>query len=175
MNALAATAGAFALGIPVRTAARALATVTPVQGRQVVHKLPSGATLIDDTYNANPASVTAAMDSLATRAGHRILVLGQLAELGEQSEAAHREIGQWIGKSAIDSFLATGERMQVAVETCNAIDRKGQWFANKAQLIENLRAQLGATSCVLVKGSRSSAMEEVVHALLPHRQTQGGH
>lgn len=173
MNALAATAGAMALGVPLTTSAQALARFEPVQGRQRAITLANGALIIDDTYNANPASVRAAIDVLLTRKGKRVLVLGQLAELGQHSEALHREIGQIVGRSAVDRFFATGERMRVAVDACNALAAKGQWFETKAALAQALRAQLTAETVVLVKGSRSSAMEDVVAALAPDTTTRG--
>jgi UDP-N-acetylmuramoyl-tripeptide--D-alanyl-D-alanine ligase len=175
MNALAATAGALALGVPVNTSARALAQFAPVQGRQVEYTLASGAIVIDDTYNANPASVQAAMDSLGTRVGSRVLVLGQLAELGTHSEELHAQIGQWVAHSSIETLLATGERMRAAVSACNAISQKAQWFEDKEKLTAALRPMLKAHTCVLIKGSRSSAMEQVVQALAPQSQKQGVH
>jgi UDP-N-acetylmuramoyl-tripeptide--D-alanyl-D-alanine ligase len=169
MNALAAAAAAHALDIPLATITHGLQQFRGIPGRQAVRVGLRGARVIDDTYNANPASMRAGIDALAALPGKRILVLGQMAELGAESESLHREVGEAAKASGIERVFATGERMKAAVETCGAT---AQWFATKSQLIDALCMELAPHVSVLVKGSRSSEMEDVVNAILDP-QTQG--
>jgi UDP-N-acetylmuramoyl-tripeptide--D-alanyl-D-alanine ligase len=163
MNALAACAAVMEVGVPLAEAARGLAHYTPMSGRQTMRRGRNGATIIDDTYNANFASIQAGMDTLRLASGTRIVALGQMAELGAQSETQHKAVGEAFKASGLDALYATGERMRVAVEVAGP---RARWFATKAELIAALLPQLAPQVSVLVKGSRSSAMEEVVVALV---------
>ena len=126
-----------------------------------IDKLASnGLRVIDDSYNANPTSVCAAIDILAGFAGRRVLVLGDIGELGEWAEQGHRQVGQHaIGK--VDALYAVGPLMAHAVAEFGTA---GRHFSDQASLIAALQGEQGDTT-VLIKGSRSAAMEKVVAAL----------
>jgi UDP-N-acetylmuramoyl-tripeptide--D-alanyl-D-alanine ligase len=162
INALAACAAALEVGVSLSTVARGLSNYAPMAGRQTIRLGRHGATIIDDTYNANFASIQAGMDTLALRSGTRIVALGQMAELGEHSEAMHRAVGEAFLASGLDELYATGDRMRVAVE---AGGTRARWFATKPELAAALLPKLAPQVSVLVKGSRASAMEDVVAAL----------
>ena len=154
-NALAASALAHAIGVPLATIAQGLGAAPPVKGRLVRHALPGGWTLIDDSYNANPGSTAAAIDTLAelTREQHSSeawLVLGDMRELGASAAALHAQA----------SALAFGDG--------------AQHFANQQELVAALAAQVHPGVTVLVKGSRGSAMDQVVRALLDGAGSNGG-
>jgi UDP-N-acetylmuramoyl-tripeptide--D-alanyl-D-alanine ligase len=171
MNALAACAGGIALGVPLPTIVHALTKFAAVAGRQKVIQGRAGSIIIDDTYNANPASMRAAVESLVTTSGRRILVLGPMAELGVDSEALHAQIGALIGASGIETFFATGDPMRAATLRCDEISNgKARWFASKTSLVEALLPMLQEGVTVLIKGSRSSAMEEVVRILVQSQE-----
>ena len=159
-NALAAAAAAHALGLPLVAVKQGLETLLPVKGRAVAQLALSGARVIDDSYNANPASMCAAIDILAGFNGRKVLALGDIGELGEWSEQGHREVGEY-AKNKVDALYAVGPQMQYAVQVFGANARH---FADQAALIEALRAESGDVS-ILIKGSRSAAMEKVVAAL----------
>ena len=161
-NALAAAAAAYAAGLPVAMIAARLADVKPAGGRLRPVSLAGGIVLIDDSYNANPASVKAAVDVLAARAGRRVLVLGAMAELGPQSEALHAEVGRYAADQGIDVLWATGSHCRSAVD---AFGEDGRFFEDREALIAELRLFLAAGDAVLVKGSRSAGMDAVVAAL----------
>ncbi len=162
MNALAAAAGALALGVPLPTVAEGLRAFRGVAGRQAIVPGLHGSTVIDDTYNANPASMQAAIETLCGYAARKIIVLGQMAELGAGSEALHRQVGASIAASDIDLFFGLGARMRAGVE---AAGTKARWFESKAALIVHLKQELGKGVVVLVKGAHSMTMEEVVAAI----------
>ena len=132
----------------------------PDKGRAVAQLASNGVRVIDDSYNANPASICAAIDILAGFSGRTVLVLGDMGELGEWAEQGHREVGSYaVGK--VDALYAVGPLMAHAVSEFG-ID--GRHFAEQARLIEALRHEQGDTT-ILIKGSRSAAMEKVVAAL----------
>jgi UDP-N-acetylmuramoyl-tripeptide--D-alanyl-D-alanine ligase len=162
LNACAAAAIAVALGIPSTQIAQGLAAAHPVGGRLQAVKSTSGAVLFDDTYNANPVSVQAAAEFLATQAGNRWLVLGDMAELGGDAELLHAHTGRVIREAGIKNLLATGPLSRSAVE---AFGSGGQWFETVAELADELQTSIGDGDVVLVKGSRSMGMERVVRAL----------
>jgi murE/murF fusion protein len=124
--------------------------------------LGNGAILLDDTYNANPDSVRAAIDVLQAIPGRRALVLGRMGEVGEQGPAFHREVGAYAGSRGIDLLATLGPE---AAEAALAFGRSAQACDDIETVIEWARgiAQPGTT--LLVKGSRSARMERVVHAL----------
>jgi UDP-N-acetylmuramoyl-tripeptide--D-alanyl-D-alanine ligase len=168
-NAMAAAAAAHALGVSLEGIAAGLRTVMPVKGRTVPHLASNGLRVIDDSYNANPTSVCAAIDILASFGGRTVLVLGDIGELGDWAEQGHREVGEYaIGK--VSALYAVGPLMAHAVK---AFGSRGRHFADQAGLIEALRAEAPSTTTILIKGSRSAAMENIVAALCgPGGETQ---
>ena len=161
-NALAATAAAIAVGVAPADIAAGLAAFRPVSGRGVRHALASSALLVDDSYNANPDSVRAAIDLLATLPAPRTLVLGDMGEVGAQGPAFHREVGAYAAARGIDALLALGE---AARDSAAAFGPRARHF----DAIEPLLAaahDAAAAGTVLVKGSRFMRMERVVQALL---------
>ncbi len=164
-NALAAAAAAASAGASLRHICTGLASVRPVPGRLQLKQAESGAWIIDDSYNANPSSVRSGIEVLATLAGARWLVLGDMAELGAFAESAHIEIGEFARAQGIERLYATGPLAALAVERFGAGAR---WFPEAGALAEALRAALreaGPAVVVLVKGSRINRLERVVAAL----------
>lgn len=162
MNALAAAALALALDLSLEAIRRGLAGMQGVAGRLARRAAFNGAQLIDDSYNANPASMRAAIDVLAACAAPRILVVGDMGELGANAMPLHREIGAYARSAGIDALYATGPLSLATVEGFGA---GAQHFADCAALAAALRKVLTVESTVLVKGSRSARMERVVEAL----------
>jgi UDP-N-acetylmuramoyl-tripeptide--D-alanyl-D-alanine ligase len=161
-NALAAAAIALALEVPLDTIVEGLEQVPGVAGRLQFERIPGGWTLIDDSYNANPGSVGAAIDTLALADGERWLVLGDMAELGENAAALHAGIGERAHQRGIDRLFAVGPLSAAAIK---AFGERGEHFADKAALTAALKQHLhGGVTC-LIKGSRSSGMDQVVAAL----------
>ena len=171
INALAATACALASGVSVDKIAEGLAAFEPVKGRSMAIELRRAAgrtlTLIDDTYNANPDSVRAAIDVLAALPGPRLLVLGDMGEVGNQSKAFHAEIGAWARECDIDTLLALGDATvhSVAAFADGRTRRLGRHFDDIEALNAAVAAQLSDAASVLVKGSRFMRMERVVQAV----------
>ena len=130
------------------------------QQRRAVEQM-GGVTLLDDSYNANPASICAAIDVLASFAGRTILVLGDMGELGEWAEQGHRDVGAYAA-GKVDTLYAVGPLMAHAVA---AFGQGARHFPDQASLIESLRAEQGSGTTILIKGSRSAAMDKVVDAL----------
>jgi UDP-N-acetylmuramoyl-tripeptide--D-alanyl-D-alanine ligase len=161
-NALAATAACLAIGVPVAAIAAGLAAFAPVKGRGVRLSTASGAALIDDTYNANPDSMRAAIDVLASYPAPRLLVIGDMGEVGAQGPAFHREIGAYARSRGIESLLATGD---LAREAVAAFGQGAMHFADIDALIAAARAAAAPGATLLVKGSRFMRMERVVQAL----------
>jgi UDP-N-acetylmuramoyl-tripeptide--D-alanyl-D-alanine ligase len=165
-NALAAAACATAAGADMDQIAVGLAAVLPVSGRLNSIELAPDLTLIDDTYNANPDSFRAGIDVLSTSAGYRILVMGDMAELGDQSQDLHRQIGEYALQAGIDRVFTAGTWSAVAADACN-----GTHYNNTELLIEALKEALDRArkeqgkTVVLVKGSRSSRMDQVITIL----------
>ncbi|MEO7062268.1 MAG: UDP-N-acetylmuramoyl-tripeptide--D-alanyl-D-alanine ligase [Dokdonella sp.] len=171
MNALAASAVAVALGVPLATIKVGLEEAPTVAGRLLRTLHASGAVVIDDSYNANPGSFAAAIATLAAEPGERVLVMGDMAELGADAERQHADIGALAKRSGIRRLRAVGPLSAAAVR---AFGGGAEHYADQAQLIEALRAELRAGVVLLVKGSRSSAMDRVVDALLGRECSQGG-
>ncbi len=163
MNALAAAAAALAMGVELESIRSGLQSVAPAPGRLEQKRGIGGARIIDDSYNANPASLGAALKVLAAAAGERLLVMGDMAELGEDALRLHRQIGCMARDQGIQRLYATGDLSRAAVE---AFGPGGRHFDNREQLIAALRGELDAATTLLVKGSRSMRMERVVDALL---------
>jgi len=162
LNACAAAAIAFALGIDEDQIKSGLEAVRPVGGRLQPVRSNSGAILYDDSYNANPVSVQAAAEFLAAQEGTSWLVLGDMAELGGDSELLHAHTGWVIREAGITNLLATGPLSQKSVES---FGKGGRWFESINALIDELRASISEGDAVLIKGSRSMRMERVVGAL----------
>lgn len=162
MNALAAAAVAHALGLDVATIAAGLARVSPVSGRLQAHTLPGGVSLINDAYNANPASLLAAIDVLAASAPPRHLVLGDMAEIGAGAARAHSDAGEAARARGIEWLWGCGPLSRHAVE---AFGDGARHFDEPLALAGELASVLGDHGTVLVKGSRSAGMERVVHQL----------
>lgn len=158
-NALAAIASAIAAGAPLETAVRALAGFSPVAGRMQHKRMSDGTLLIDDTYNANPDSVRAAIDVLARIAGTRVLVLGDMGEVGDNGPAMHVEVGNYAREHGLDAFITLGEASRAAAA---AFGSGAHACASVDEVVAALRGL--RPSCVLVKGSRFMRMERVVTA-----------
>jgi len=160
-NALAAAAAAHALGVSLPGIVAGLEAVQTVKGRAVAQLAINGIRVIDDTYNANPASICAAVDILAGFSGRTVLVLGDIGELGEWAEQGHREVGAYAADK-VSALYAVGPMMVHAV---NAFGLHARHFATQADLIEALGAEQDTDTTILIKGSRSAAMENIVAAL----------
>jgi UDP-N-acetylmuramoyl-tripeptide--D-alanyl-D-alanine ligase len=165
-NALAAAAAAWASGVSLPTIAEGLAAVMPVNGRLQKKTSASGALLIDDTYNANPDSVRAAIDVLKALPSPRVLVLGDMGEVGSQGPAFHREIGAYAKSSGIDVLLGIGELARDAVI---AFGTGSDYAIALDQLLGLLREHDKPGASILVKGSRFMKMERVTAALSGRR------
>jgi len=166
-NALAAAACACAAGIPVQTIAKGLSRFRPDVGRLQVKQARDGATVVDDSYNANPDSVRAAIDVLASCPGPTVLVLGDMGEVGSRGVEFHREVGAYARDKGISRLLALGEATRHAVAA----------FGSGAQHFQHLEDLVAAVSgrTVLVKGSRFMKMERVVAALTGAAAAAGSH
>jgi UDP-N-acetylmuramoyl-tripeptide--D-alanyl-D-alanine ligase len=144
----------------------------PVPGRLVFKRAPSGAWIIDDSYNANPSSVQAAIEVLATLEGRRWLVFADMGELGDYATESHRQVGIQARTAGIERLFATGTEAQLAVESFGA---GASWFADTTQLAAALTAELSRVQSgfspaevrMLIKGSRFNRLERVVAALVP--------
>jgi UDP-N-acetylmuramoyl-tripeptide--D-alanyl-D-alanine ligase len=167
LNALAATSIALALQVPLMTIEKALKGFGGVAGRLQRKQALQGATLIDDTYNANPASMHAALEVLAQAAGKRIFVLGDMGELGADAVQFHREIGIAAHELGIEQLLALGV---LSAEAVRGFGAGAQHFTNIEALNAALNKELDAQTTVLVKGSRFMKMERVVQFCALHKE-----
>lgn len=171
-NALAATAMALACDIGIDTIAEGLRDMRPVAGRLVRHQLDNGGWLIDDSYNANPASLAAAVDTLAAMAGESWLVLGDMRELGADAEALHAEAGRHAKAAGIARLYTLGP---LSAHASQAFGAGGRHFDSHEALAGAVRSGMHAMVRVLVKGSRGSAMDRVVAMLLAADHGKTGH
>ncbi|MFG3340868.1 UDP-N-acetylmuramoyl-tripeptide--D-alanyl-D-alanine ligase [Glycomyces sp. NPDC048151] len=187
LNAAAAVAAGLAAGVPLDAAAAALADASLSKGRMELRDLPSGITLLDDSYNANPDSGRAALDALASfEGGRRIAVLGDMAELGDASEAEHVALGRYAGAKAdmvlavggLSQLIAAGARQhaEARADVADAVDGTTRpvaagvgaqtiALADNAAAIDWLRAHLAPGDVVLVKASREARLDEVADAI----------
>ncbi|MGQ0510868.1 MAG: UDP-N-acetylmuramoyl-tripeptide--D-alanyl-D-alanine ligase [Betaproteobacteria bacterium] len=165
-NALAAAACGFAAGTAPAAIGKGLEAFRPYSGRHQVKVLKSGATLIDDSYNANPDSVRAAIDVLAQLPGPTLLILGDMGEVGDSGPEFHREVGAYAKEKGISRLLGTGEATRDAVRAFGA-------GASHVEDVEGVAAQAGGARSLLVKGSRFMRMERVVARLTGDKA--GGH
>jgi len=166
-NALAAATAALAMQIPLPTIVQGLEGFSGVAGRLQRKQALHGATVIDDTYNANPASMHAALEVLAQAKGKRIFVLGDMGELGEGAAQLHREIGIAARELGIEQMLALGEQSAGAVQEFGSGARH---FAAVEELCAAVEKELDATTTVLVKGSRFMKMERVVQSCAAQKE-----
>jgi UDP-N-acetylmuramoyl-tripeptide--D-alanyl-D-alanine ligase len=174
-NAMAAAALASACGVSLAAIAEGLSQAQPVAGRLVRRRLPGGAWLVDDSYNANPGSLAAAIDTLATAKGGGWLVLGDMRELGVDAVALHEAAGRRAREAGVERLYALGE---LAAKAAEAFGEGGKVFVSHEELATALSAAMAAPAVspegaatataptILVKGSRGSAMDRVVRALL---------
>jgi UDP-N-acetylmuramoyl-tripeptide--D-alanyl-D-alanine ligase len=164
-NALAATACALAAGVPLAAVAQGLVAFEPVKGRSralVLHTATDEITLVDDTYNANPDSVRAAIDVLAELPAPRLLVLGDMGEVGNQGPEFHAEVGRYAAECGIEALYTLGD---LCVHSTKAFG-SARHFEDMDSLLASVTAQVGQFRSVVVKGSRFMKMERVVQALL---------
>jgi UDP-N-acetylmuramoyl-tripeptide--D-alanyl-D-alanine ligase len=165
-NSLAAVACALAAGVPLAAVTQGLEAFEPVKGRSRALAVQLGArviTLVDDTYNANPDSVRAAIDVLAQLPGPRLLVLGDMGEVGDQGPQFHAEVGAYARERGIEHLFTLGEQARAM---------GGIHFEDIAGLDKAVMAQLTQSESVLVKGSRFMRMERVVQAILDPQQEE---
>jgi len=162
-NALAATALAMAVGAPLDAVKAGLAKLKAVPGRLFPIQLAENQLLLDDSYNANVGSMTAAAQVLSEMPGYRVMVVGDMAELGDESEACHQQVGEAAKASGLDRVLSVGAQSK-GISDASGV---GEHFNDKAALIARLKTLIAEQQIItiLVKGSRSAAMEEVVRAL----------
>ncbi|WP_199043274.1 UDP-N-acetylmuramoyl-tripeptide--D-alanyl-D-alanine ligase [Glycomyces salinus] len=162
LNAAAAAAAGLAAGVRLDVAAAALATASLSKWRMELSDLPCGATMLNDSYNASPDSARAALDALAAiEGGCRIAVLGEMLELGEDSEAEHRGIGEYAASRA-DLVVAVGESARPISEGAG---EQAMALADNTAAVDWLRGRLAPGDVVLVKASRAANLDEIAAAL----------
>ncbi|MFT5851536.1 MAG: UDP-N-acetylmuramoyl-tripeptide--D-alanyl-D-alanine ligase [Colwellia sp.] len=167
-NAVAAAAIALEFGASLDDIRLGLAEMSPVKGRLNLHQLTPTFKLIDDTYNANVESIKAASDLLASYSGRRILILGDMGELGAQARGYHHEVGDYAKQCKIDDLLTLGVLSQSSADAFN-----GQHFSDRVSLMRCLISLLENEQqaiSILVKGSRSARMENVVQDIINWRK-----
>ena len=178
-NALAACAVALAAGVSLEKIKQGLEAFVPVSGRMQAKHVDANYTLIDDSYNANPDSVRAAIDALKQSGNSSWLILGDMGEVGNQGPEFHREVGAYAASQGVDKLFALGEQCQFAIAGFDDFKKSlspsasARHFADMDQLIAQLRNELQGQVThgnrhlnILVKGSRFMRMERVVQALL---------
>ena len=171
-NALAATAVCMALDVPLETIRTGLESVSQVPGRLNLKHASAGWTVIDDTYNANPASLYAALQVLSTQNGEPWLVMGDMKELGSDSRKMHAELGDAARTLGVKRLFALGEASTAAMD---AFGEGAVHFDSREALIHALRDELKPGVACLVKGSRSMGMEHVVDAISNGQQHEEVH
>jgi UDP-N-acetylmuramoyl-tripeptide--D-alanyl-D-alanine ligase len=170
-NAMAATACALAAGVPLAAVAQGLVAFEPVKGRSRALVLNTGTqdiTLVDDSYNANPDSVRAAIDVLAELPAPRLLVLGDMGEVGNQGPEFHAEVGAYAAERGIEALFTLGD---LCVHSAQAFGA-ARHFEDMDRLLSVVTAQVDGFHSVVVKGSRFMKMERVVQALLSRGEDQ---
>ena len=161
-NALGAAAACFALGISTETIQRGLGEMSPVAGRLVRKMGLNGALLIDDTYNSNPHALKAALAVLAANPKDKILVLGDMLELGEQAEKLHYEAGTLAREAGVKKLYAYGP---LSVEAVKAFGTGASHYETHEALTEALKKELSNETAVLFKASRGMKLEKIVQAV----------
>ncbi len=167
MNALAAAATAIAAGASLADVQAGLESMAPVKGRLQPKTTRHGQLLIDDSYNANPASLRAAIEVLLQAPGEKLLIMGDMAELGSDADKLHLQVATEAAEKGVDQLLASGKHCQQAAA---GFGEGGVCFATQQALIEHLQTMLKESvhqdATLLVKGSRSASMDNVVNALV---------
>lgn len=162
-NALAAAAACLAIGIPSAQIKQGLENLLPVTGRLQPWISRYGNIVIDDSYNANPASLKVALDVLSQCTGESWLILGAFGELGEDSTNIHREMGEMIKAYNVKRLFAVGENARYSVESFGA---GAEFFSTQEELITRLKSQLTGSETLLIKGSRAQRMENIAASLI---------
>jgi UDP-N-acetylmuramoyl-tripeptide--D-alanyl-D-alanine ligase len=162
-NATAAAAAAMEAGASIDHVVQGLEKIRPVRGRLSSHKGIHGSVIIDDSYNASPDSFRAAIRALVELKGERILAMGDMGELGNEADSAHQEIGKFALDSGVDQLWVVGEKSR---QSALAFGDAAEIFVDKANLIKKCAATLTQGTTLLVKGSRSSNMTEIVDAVI---------
>jgi UDP-N-acetylmuramyl pentapeptide synthase len=180
MNALAASAAAWVLGVSFEDIVQGLESFQPMQMRMELRMHPTGALLINDAYNANPVSVIHSVRSMVEtyHDKKRILVLGTMLELGEQSEAMHFNTGSELGRFGLHQVYLIGPdtgKVKEGALAVGAPDDKFIQVRDKLELLNRLSSILDGNTVVLFKGSRGIHLEETVHELLKEMTVIGGH
>jgi UDP-N-acetylmuramoyl-tripeptide--D-alanyl-D-alanine ligase len=171
-NACAAAAGALAAGVSLKSVEQGLAAFRAVGGRMQRLVARSGATLIDDSYNANPDSARAAIDVLAAERGTKFLLLGDMGEVGERGVEFHEEIGRYARERGIDRLYAAGDLSRAAV---GAFGQGARHFATVEAMVTAAQGEIVSGAAALVKGSRFMRMERVVQVLAASPQKAETH
>lgn len=171
MNALAAAATTLAAGVSLADVGLGLQQFAGVNGRLQQKTAANGAVVIDDTYNANPDSMRAALEVLKNTGQNTLFVMGDMGELGADAEDMHAQIGRYAKTCGVNKLYALGKFTQAAVQ---AFGQPAQHFATLAALLATLQAEMQAEDVVLVKGSRFMQMERVVNALVALQTTDIG-
>ncbi|MEE2023137.1 MULTISPECIES: UDP-N-acetylmuramoyl-tripeptide--D-alanyl-D-alanine ligase [Alkalimonas] len=169
-NALAAAAGAMALGASLQDVQLGLAQLTSIKGRTQVIEVRDNLRIIDDSYNASVGAVKAAIDLLVSYSGQRVLVLGDMAELGTDARLYHEQVGKYAKEQGVNLLFTLGVLSQSASDCFNG---QGHHFSARQTLVERLIPYLAQqATTILVKGSRSANMELVVQDLLERCQQE---
>lgn len=164
-NAAAAAAAWVAAGLPLKEAVAGLQAFKPVAGRLSPLRLSSGALLVDDSYNANPGSVRAAIDVLASLPGPRTLILGDMAELGDEAANLHGSLGDYAGTRGIERVWSTGNLSRHVTERARLKGCDCEHFDDFQGLVAALHRLDLTSGTLLIKGSRSAGMDRAVKAL----------
>ena len=162
-NALAASCCALSVGANLQDITAGLENFKAVSGRLNIEAGLHGCTVIDDSYNANPGSVCAAIDAIKNIPGEKILVLGDMAELGDEAQASHAQVGRYAYDAGLQAIYGVGPLSKFSVE---AFGPHGKVFSRQSDLIELLKNNVSDDTLILVKGSRSSRMDVVAQALI---------
>jgi len=162
-NALAAAAMAMSAGASLDHVRTGLGKFLPVKGRMAVLPGLNGCTVIDDSYNASPSSFRAAIDVLASSSSKTVVVMGDMGELGNTADSAHREVGEYARQQSIDHFIAIGDLSRLAVE---AFGDEGIFLQERNHFFDAISPLLGNSTTVLIKGSRSQSMEQLVQQIM---------
>jgi UDP-N-acetylmuramoyl-tripeptide--D-alanyl-D-alanine ligase len=165
-NALAAIAASYEMGVALQDIKQGLESVDQVKGRLQSKEGVSGSTIIDDTYNANPASLQAAIEVLCSQLKEPWLVLGDMGELGAEAEVIHTKIGEQAKTAGVKKLFGLGDLAKHAVK---GFGEDGFHFDQHEELSEKLSHQANSQCCILVKGSRSMHMEDVVNILIDNK------
>ena len=162
-NAVSAAALAIEVGASLDDVVKGLASLMPIEGRLKLRDGINGCVLIDDTYNASPDSFYSAIDALMSFSGRKIVIAGDMKELGGESEESHLNVGRYALQAKVDEFWATGELSKSAVD---AFGKRARYFESQKELIERCRTAANQDAVFLVKGSRGAMMENIINELL---------